>query len=165
MSEDRQVDAAELETRLADKGIRQTRQRLRVLEVLAAEPADATAQEIHARLRDTGDKIGLATVYRTVALLSESDVIDAMTHRPGETCYRLCAEGHHHHLLCTRCHRVVELDGCAIEPWLNRVANDHGFVATDHRLEVTGICAGCRSLTDPEGEALHPSVDRPESGA
>ena len=69
-------------------------------ELLAAEPTDATAQQIHARLRDGGQAIGLATVYRTLALLSERGVIDALAHRPGETCYRLCGEGHHHHLLC-----------------------------------------------------------------
>jgi Fur family transcriptional regulator, ferric uptake regulator len=143
MRQDRQPDA-DLHARLADKGIRSTTQRLRVLEVLAAEPADATAQEIHTRLRDRGERIGLATVYRTVSLLSEKDVIDALAHRPGEMCYRLCAEGHHHHLLCSRCHRVVELGDCEIGPWLDEVADAHGFVATDHRLEVTGICGDCR---------------------
>jgi Fur family ferric uptake transcriptional regulator len=144
MREDEQTGAVDLPGRLADKGIRSTRQRLRVLEVLAAEPADATAQEIHARLRDSGERIGLATVYRTVALLSENGVIDALAHTPGEMCYRLCAEGHHHHLLCSRCHRVVELVDCAIGPWLDQAASDHGFVAIDHRLEITGICADCR---------------------
>jgi Fur family ferric uptake transcriptional regulator len=144
----RGTQPADIEGRLAESGIRPTRQRLRVLEVLAAEPWDATAQEIHARLQDGGERIGLATVYRTVALLSESAVIDALTHRPGETCYRLCSEGHHHHLLCTCCHRVVELDGCAIGPWLDEVAGRHGFVATEHRLEVTGICGDCRTPPD-----------------
>ena len=96
VDEDQQRAAVDLHGVLADNGIRSTGQRLRVLEVLAAEPADATAQEIHARLREQGERVGLATVYRTVALLSESGVIDALAHRPGEMCYRLCAEGHHH---------------------------------------------------------------------
>jgi len=135
----------DLQQRLAERGIRSTRQRLRVLEVLADEPGDATAQQIYARLRDRDERVGLATVYRTVALLTESGLIDALAHRPGEMCYRLCGEGHHHHLLCSRCHRVVELEECDIGPWLDKVADDHGFVATEHRLEVTGICADCRA--------------------
>jgi Fur family transcriptional regulator, ferric uptake regulator len=152
VAEGGQTGVADLPGRLAEKGIRSTSQRLRVLELLSREPADATAQEIYARLRDQGRGIGLATVYRTLALLSESGVIDALAHRPGEMCYRLCDEGHHHHLLCSRCHRVVELADCELDPWLDRVASDHGFVATDHRLEVTGICAECRSPTSPPEE-------------
>jgi Fur family ferric uptake transcriptional regulator len=144
MADGGQTGVGNLHGRLTDKGIRSTSRRLRVLEVLSEEPGDATAQEIYARLRDQGEGIGLATVYRTLALLSESGVIDALAHRPGEMCYRLCDEGHHHHLLCSRCHRVVELADCELDPWLDRVANDHGFVATDHRLEVTGVCADCR---------------------
>jgi Fur family ferric uptake transcriptional regulator len=122
-----------------------TRQRVRVLEALAEERDDATAQQIHSRLRRSGRRIGLATVYRTLALLSERGVVDTLAHSPGELCYRLCGEGHHHHLVCSSCHRVVELIDCEIDAWLEEVATDHGFVATDHQLEVTGVCAACRA--------------------
>src|SRR6266511_1133740 len=96
--------------RLLGTGVRPTKQRLLVLETLAAEPHDATAQEIHARLRDQGEKVGLATVYRALAVLKERDVVDELAHRTGESCYRLCSPGHHHHLVCSRCHRVEVLE-------------------------------------------------------
>jgi Fur family ferric uptake transcriptional regulator len=137
-----QPDAREL---LAAKGLRVTRQRLQVLETLADERDDATAQQIHARLRGRGQRIGLATVYRTLALLGELGVVDSLAHTPGELCYRLCGDGHHHHLVCSNCHRVVELVDCEIDAWLDEVAKDHGFVATGHQLEVTGVCAACRA--------------------
>jgi Fur family transcriptional regulator, ferric uptake regulator len=137
-----QPDASEL---LAAKGLRVTRQRLQVLETLADERDDATAQQIHARLRGRGQRIGLATVYRTLALLGELGVVDSLAHSPGELCYRLCGDGHHHHLVCSSCHRVVELVDCEIDAWLDEVATDHGFVATGHQLEVTGVCASCRT--------------------
>jgi Fur family ferric uptake transcriptional regulator len=130
---------------LAAKGIRLTEPRLDVLEALAREPDDATAQQIHARLRAAGRTTGLATVYRTLAILSEHGLIDALTHRPGEFCYRLCSAEHHHHLVCSSCHRVVELQGCDIDAWLAKVSSSHGFVATEHRLEVTGVCSTCRA--------------------
>ncbi|MDX6449283.1 MAG: Fur family transcriptional regulator, ferric uptake regulator, partial [Gaiellaceae bacterium] len=82
------------QTLLARHGVRSTRQRLAVLEALTAEPNDATAQEIHAELVTRGRAVGLATVYRTLALLSEHGVVDALMHHPGEVCYRLCGEGH-----------------------------------------------------------------------
>ncbi|HEX5468421.1 MAG TPA: Fur family transcriptional regulator [Gaiellaceae bacterium] len=131
--------------RLADAGVRATRQRLLVLETLAAEPDDATAQEIYARLRQSGERVGLATVYRTLSLLSEHGVVDEFAHHPGETCYRLCGEGHHHHLVCVRCHGVAEIEECELDEWLARASDEHGFLATSHTLEVTGICAACRA--------------------
>ena len=128
---------------LAERGIRSTRQRLRVLEALLAEPNDATAQEIHEFLRKRRKPIGLATVYRTLALLSEQGLVDVLMHHPGEACYRLCSEGHHHHLTCSECHQVVELGECELEPWLKRLGGAHGFTVTKHAVEVTGICTAC----------------------
>lgn len=139
-----QAESGGLAGLLERRGIRPTRQRLRVLEALAGEPDDATVQEIHTRLLAAGERVGLATVYRTVAVLSEHGVIDTLSHRPGELCYRLCGDAHHHHLVCSECHRVVELPDCDLEPWLERISAAHGFVATDHRVEVTGVCAACR---------------------
>lgn len=128
---------------LAVGGLRATRQRAAVVEELGREDDDVTAQELHARLRRRGHDVGLATVYRTLAVLAEAGAIDALSHRPGEVCYRRCGDEHHHHLVCSGCHRVVELHDCELEPWLERLSAEHGFVATDHRLEVTGLCSGC----------------------
>ena len=80
-------------------GVRPTRQRLTVLSELMEERDDVTAQELHERLRRRGERLGLATVYRTLGLLAEEGVIDALSHRQGELCYRLCGDGHHHHLV------------------------------------------------------------------
>jgi Fur family transcriptional regulator, ferric uptake regulator len=132
-------------SRLAEAGVRPTRQRLLVLETLAREPHDATAQEIYARLRRSGEPVGLATVYRTLGLLSEHDVVDEFAHRPGETCYRVCGEGHHHHLVCARCHGIAELEGCELDEWLVKAAREHGFQPTAHTLEVVGLCAACQA--------------------
>jgi Fur family ferric uptake transcriptional regulator len=124
---------------------RPTRQRITVLAELMDESNDLTAQELHQRLRRRGSRLGLATVYRTLSLLSGEGAIDALSHRPGEVCYRWCGEDHHHHLVCSSCHSVVEVAECELTPWLDRVAADHGFVATAHHLEVAGLCAGCRA--------------------
>ncbi len=125
-------------------GVRPTPQRVAVAEELIAESDDVTAQELHARLRARGRRLGLATVYRTLALLTEAGAVDTLAHHPGELCYRWCGSGHHHHLTCSRCHRVVELGECELDPWLERLSAAHGFVPTGHRLEVAGLCASCR---------------------
>lgn len=139
------MSSAALEELLARKGVRPTPQRLRVLEELAAERDDATAQTLWQRLRAADELIGLATVYRTLALLHEHGVVDTLSHHGTERCYRLCADGHHHHLFCERCHRVVEIDECTLDGWVDDVARRHGFVASEHRVEISGLCEGCRS--------------------
>jgi Fur family ferric uptake transcriptional regulator len=134
----------ELSELLERNGVRATPRRLEVLEELAREPDDVTAQELWSRLRERDSAAGLATVYRTLALLSERGVVDVLSHHGGEQCYRLCGDEHHHHLLCERCHRVVELQECGLDDWVKAAAKRHGFVATDHRVEIVGLCADCR---------------------
>jgi Fur family ferric uptake transcriptional regulator len=137
-----QARAAEL---LERHELRPTRQRVEILAELAREPDDVTAQALWRRLRGKRhSQIGLATVYRTLAILHEHGVIDALSHHGGELCYRLCTDAHHHHLVCSSCHRVVELEECGLDDWVDAAAARHGFVPTEHRVEITGLCAGCR---------------------
>jgi Fur family ferric uptake transcriptional regulator len=142
------MEAAQLEHAefLRRSGLRPTRQRLAVVSLLAAEPDDATAQQIHASLAERGERVGLATVYRTLAALASAGVVDALSHHPGEVCYRLCSPGHHHHLVCEDCHRVVELADCDLDSWVAARASDHGFTVSAHTVEVTGTCADCRAI-------------------
>jgi Fur family ferric uptake transcriptional regulator len=139
------ADHERLAQRLARAGVSATPQRLSVLAELAREPDDATAQTLHRRLVEAGEPIGLATVYRALGAFAQAGVVDALPHRADEQCYRLCAEGHHHHLVCTGCHRVVELADCRVGRWLDRAAAAEGFVATGHRVEATGLCEDCRA--------------------
>lgn len=129
---------------LERNGVRATSRRVEVLEELARERDDATAQQLWSRLRERQSPTGLATVYRTLALLSERGVVDVLSHHGGEQCYRLCGDAHHHHLLCERCHRVVEVQECGLDEWAAAAAKRHGFVATEHRVEIRGLCADCR---------------------
>jgi Fur family ferric uptake transcriptional regulator len=141
-----QVDHAGL---LQAKGLRPTRPRLDLLEELAREPNDVTAQELWRRLRERrGAKVGLATVYRTLALLREHHIVDTLSHHGGELCYRLCSDSHHHHLVCRTCHRVVEFGECDIDDWVERISAKHGFAKTRHQLEIDGVCAQCSATPE-----------------
>jgi Fur family ferric uptake transcriptional regulator len=114
---------------LASKGIRQTPQRVVVVEELANEANDATAMQLYDRLRKRGMNIGLATVYRTLTLLHEQGAVDTMAHHAGEICYRLCTDTHHHHLMCTGCHGWSSCT-TATSTLVKRSAKQHGFTAT-----------------------------------
>lgn len=125
---------------------RQTRQRSAVVTALEGLDEFRSAQQIHDLLRRGGVEIGLATVYRTLAMLASEDVVDSMRTPDGETVYRRCAQtGHHHHLVCRVCGRAVEIDGPGVETWASRVAAQQGFSDVLHTLELTGVCAQCRA--------------------
>jgi Fur family ferric uptake transcriptional regulator len=115
-----------------------TRQRTAVLDALRRAPEPLSAKDLHAGL---GRSVGLATVYRALQGL----VTRAGSTCSGEALFRLCNPVHHHHLVCHRCGRVVEIDACGIELWASRVAHRYGFTITGHQADVFGVCAACQS--------------------
>ena len=82
---------------------RKTRQRAAVEEILSDRHDFRTAQQIHDDLRHHGERIGLTTVYRTLQLMTDAGDLDAIRTNEGETAYRRCSTGHHHHLVCRTC--------------------------------------------------------------
>jgi Fur family ferric uptake transcriptional regulator len=122
---------------------RPTRQRAAVAAALNQVEEFRSAQDIHTMLRESGDSIGLTTVYRALQAMADAGQVDVLRTDDGEAVYRRCSTGHHHHLVCRTCGRTVEVDGPAVERWADRVARDHGFVDVSHTLEVFGTCADC----------------------
>ncbi|MGB3698860.1 MAG: Fur family transcriptional regulator, partial [Gordonia sp. (in: high G+C Gram-positive bacteria)] len=84
-------------------GQRATKQRAAIADLLADTDDFLSAQQLHDRLRERGESIGLTTVYRNLQALTEADQIDAIWDGSGETRYRHCSTGHHHHLVCREC--------------------------------------------------------------
>jgi len=121
---------------------RVTRQRRAVLEALRRAHGPVSAKDLHARL---DRPVGLATVYRALQGLVDSGRVDVFRRESGEALFRLCNPVHHHHLVCRRCGRVVEIDTCGVELWASRVAHGHGFTITDHQADVFGVCAVCQT--------------------
>jgi Fur family ferric uptake transcriptional regulator len=124
-------------------GARPTRQRRAVAAALTDIEVFSSAQEIHARLRQRGDDVGLTTVYRTLQALADAGEVDVLRSPDGEAVYRRCSTGHHHHLVCRSCGRTVEIEGPAVESWADKVAAQHGFAHIEHTLEIFGTCAAC----------------------
>jgi Fur family ferric uptake transcriptional regulator len=122
---------------------RRTRQRTAVDAILAGRDDFRTAQEIHDDLRRLGERVGLTTVYRTLQGMTEAGELDVLRTTDGETAYRRCSTGHHHHLVCRGCGRTVEVSGPAVEKWANAVAEQHQFRDVSHDLEIFGTCSTC----------------------
>lgn len=128
-------------------GVRSTRQRTAVVSALDDLDEFRSTQEIHDYLRQRGDAVGLTTVYRTLTALAEADEVDVIVREDGESVYRRCSGTHHHHLVCRRCGRTVEVEGPAVERWAAEVARANGFSDVSHTLELFGLCSDCASGT------------------
>lgn len=123
---------------------RVTRQRVAIRELLTETDGFRSAQQLHADLRERGDSIGLATVYRTLGRMVDAGELDAVMRPDGETLYRRCSTGHHHHVVCRRCGVAVEVSGAAVEAWADQVARDSGFIDVSHTVEIFGLCPACQ---------------------
>lgn len=129
---------------------RNTRQRRAVRGALAGAESFVSAQDLHATLRESGVRIGLATVYRALADLAADGEADVLQSEGGEARYRACTPGeHHHHVICRECGLTVEVRAEAVERWVASVAAEHGFVDAEHEVNIYGLCAECAAGVTP----------------
>ncbi|MDV2475097.1 Fur family transcriptional regulator [Rhodococcus zopfii] len=130
-------------------GVRSTRQRSAIVALLEDVEEFRSAQDLHDALRKRGDGIGLTTVYRTLQSLAEAGSVDVLRTDTGESLYRRCSSGHHHHLVCRTCGFTVEVDGPEVERWSHEIAESNGFADVSHTVEIFGTCRDCATA---EGE-------------
>ncbi len=124
-------------------GTRSTRQRAAVSALLDSIEDFRSAQDLHDMLKQRGEPVGLTTVYRTLQALADVGEVDVLRTDEGESVYRRCSRGHHHHLVCRRCGRTVEVEGPTVEKWAVRIAGEHGYTDVAHTVEVFGLCPAC----------------------
>lgn len=129
---------------MAEPPLRLTRQRQAVVDTMASFSDFRSAQQIHELLERRGDKVGLATVYRTLQRLADAGEVDVLRSDEGEAAYRRCSGHHHHHLVCRDCGATVEVEGPEVERWTQAMATEHGYADVRHTLEIVGVCGRCR---------------------
>jgi len=116
-----------------------------ILEILRQHPHPMTNRQILAAL--PRNRCDLATIYRAMHLLEEMGMVKRFDFGDGASRFELVREGddgHHHHLICTRCAEVVEIDECFLREIESRIAARNGFKAVTHKLEFFGICPDCQ---------------------
>ena len=129
-------------------GLRSTRPRrliARRLAELASTTRDFATEDLWHELQRVDPRLGRATVYRAVETLVERGVLDRVEFADGTHRYRVCGRtAHHHHLSCTLCHRVIEVDVCLPQEQVSSIASDTNFAIDGHSVELFGRCAQCR---------------------
>ncbi|HET6744835.1 MAG TPA: Fur family transcriptional regulator [Candidatus Limnocylindria bacterium] len=129
--------------RLKHAGERVTNQRLVIAAELGRASRQVTADELYARLQSSHPGIGRATVFRTLERLVDAGVARRLEREGHVYGYVTCEPEHHHHLACTRCGRVEEINESYITPLATRIKRERGFQVDDARLDFYGRCASC----------------------
>jgi Fur family ferric uptake transcriptional regulator len=113
---------------------------------LARSGADFTVEDLWQELRQAEPRIGRATVYRAVEKLVTRGLLARIEFADGTHHYRVCGcSEHHHHLTCTQCHRVVDIDICLPADQFATIGNQMDFVIEGHSLTLFGRCKNCRT--------------------
>jgi Fur family ferric uptake transcriptional regulator len=128
--------------RLELRGHRITGSRRRVIEALLDAPAQFTVDDILHQLPE----VGRATVFRTMKLLLDLNVVCRVLMEDGSLHYRLSTLGHHHHLVCRACGRVEDFAKCDVSSLVEELTRNTAYQIEGHWLEVYGTCASCRIL-------------------
>ena len=111
---------------------------------LAASGADFTIDDLWQELRQGDPHLGRATVYRSVEKLVNIGLVDRIEFADGTHHYRVCGGDHHHHLTCTQCHRIIEVNICLPTDQLAAIENQTNFDIEGHSLTFFGRCENCR---------------------
>ncbi len=138
-------DYAEVLRRMEACGYRVTAQRRVVIAGLMRQRVALTPRELHAALHQEHSSLGLATVYRTLENLEEVQAAARFEQPNHEGKFVFCSPRHHHHMVCTRCSLVEELEGCVLTPIERAVRQRTTFQINAHALTFYGFCAACRA--------------------
>tara|TARA_B100001996_G_C18316374_1_gene460664 strand:- start:158 stop:571 length:414 start_codon:yes stop_codon:yes gene_type:complete len=120
-------------------GLKMTEQRKVIVQVLAESKDHPDVELVYKRASEIDNNIGIATVYRTIRLFEENNIIEKHEFKDGRFRYEEVPDEHHDHLIDVRNGKVIEFQNDAIEELQKRVAKELGYELVDHRLELYGV--------------------------
>lgn len=133
-----------LSVRLRDHGFRVTAARRAILDTLLGCAGHVSADELVALVNEKSTRAGRMTVYRTLDILQQLGLIRAIYQGSGAAHFVLLENGHHHHLVCSRCDAVVEFDDCLMKELEQQLGKRYDFLVQGHVLEIVGLCPNCQ---------------------
>ena len=121
-----------------------TPQRRVVIQTIASNQEHFTPTAIYEKVHQDHPNIGLVTIYRTIEILAKLKLICEL--HAGGSChsYTISAPGHHHHLICSNCGKVVDFTSCELGKMQQSLVKETGFRIDGHLLEFIGLCQACQ---------------------
>jgi Fur family ferric uptake transcriptional regulator len=141
------VDSTEievLENYITEHKLKITKQRRAVLNALIECENHISVEELYSIVSEQEPKIGLATIYRTLSLLTKSGLALEMDFGDGQKRYESSyMSAHHDHMVCIKCGKIIEFNHPLIEKYQEEIASQNGFKITSHKLDIFGHCINC----------------------
>jgi Fur family ferric uptake transcriptional regulator len=130
---------------LKKAGLKVTLPRMKILDLMESSSVrHQSAEDIYQALRDEGEEVGLATVYRVLTQFEAAGLVTRHHFEGGQAVFELNREGHHDHIVCVGCGKVEEFVDEIIEGQQAKIAEKKGYVITDHSLILYGKCPECQ---------------------
>lgn len=136
----------ELKELIKNKGMKYTEQRAIILEILLMADGHLNADEVLQIVRKTHPQanIGIATIYRTLGFLEESNLISSISFGVDGKKYESNTKHHHDHLICTNCGAIFEFMDEEIETRQELIAKQQNFKIQNHSMQIYGLCSKCQ---------------------
>lgn len=137
---------AEFKNILKSNALKYTSQREAILSTLYKNPQHFTSENLYMLVKQNHPElsIGIATVYRTLALLEENGLVSSISLGIQGKKFEIANKPHHDHLICESCGKIVEFENEKIEDLQQQIAKENGFVLTDHLMQLYGVCTECQ---------------------
>ena len=130
---------------LKNAGLKATLPRIKILNFLEqSRVRHMSAEDVYKALLESGEEVGLATVYRVLTQFEQAGLVTRHHFEGGQSVFELNEGVHHDHILCVQCGRVDEFVDKVIEERQQMIASEKGYEMTDHSLYIYGICGNCR---------------------
>lgn len=143
------INMSDLREKFREKQYKLTPQRQTILQAFTEHPEQhLSAEDVYGIVRQKSPDIGLATVYRTLELLSDLEVLQKMDFGDGRSRYEINESNtphHHHHLICLSCNKVKEFEDDLLETLETAIARKSNFLIMDHQLKFYGYCQECQN--------------------
>ncbi len=133
-----------LDRKLSNLGYRLTPQRLMILSAIENSDSHISAEEIYAQVRARYPQVNISTVYRTLELLKELELVTEISLGDGRVRYHCMGKGHHHHLVCQRCGEVIDVEESMLNRLWDEIGQRYDFRVDMKHLAFFGLCARCR---------------------
>ena len=130
--------------RLKELGYRLTPQRMMVLAAFEGSEHHISAEEIYTQIKATYPQVNISTVYRTLELLKSLGLVTETDLGEGRFRYHIADKGHHHHLVCQKCGKIIDLNGSLLAPLKESLYKEYNFKAELRHLAIFGYCLDCQ---------------------
>ena len=130
-------------SRLKDRGLKSTGQRDDIARVFFGLGQHISAERLYAEVKKINPHVGYATIYRTLRLLKECELVSERHFDDGQARFEVVSDKHHDHFICERCGKIIEFENEGLERLQETVARELKVTLTRHKMELYGICSGC----------------------